>query len=396
MGVQIARALREAHAHGIVHRDLKPANVMIVSGRDGEELVKLLDFGIGKIVDAAMATSDPRAELTQEGRFVGSPLYMSPEQIAHGKVDARTDIYSLGVLLYRCIAGVHPFHKENTALVMLAHLNEQPAPLRERARDVPVWLDDLIQRMLVKDPNQRLSSMEELLRVVAENAPIASSVSSSRLHAPVSREVPAEAPTIQGARITLAEGAHTPHTHHATTLSSPPIGHPLPAQPKKRSPVIFLVPAFIVLGLVVAIAWRATHTDAVTPASSSSTSNAAPARTFNLHLDSQPSGARVSENGKILGQTPLDIAIDEKSVEAGAREFVLELDGYQRATVYQGRSEKPVTREEKLVAIVDAPPAPTETATTKTTGGFPKKPPPPKPSQSASVAPKPPDINLVR
>ncbi|MGZ5968100.1 MAG: serine/threonine-protein kinase, partial [Polyangiales bacterium] len=237
LGAQIARALREAHAHGIVHRDLKPANVMIVTGRDGEDVVKLLDFGIGKIVDPSIPTDDPRAELTQEGRFVGSPLYMSPEQIAHGKVDARTDVYSLGVLLYRCIAGIHPFHRDNTAMVMLAHLNQEATPLRERVRDVPVWLDELVQHCLVKDPNQRLASMDDFLRVMAEH--VASiSVSSARQLAPVAiRSVPPEAPTMAGPRSVVE--AVTPHSHHATTVTSPPGIEPKAPEAKRRSTLIF-------------------------------------------------------------------------------------------------------------------------------------------------------------
>src|SRR5205085_10074353 len=118
-------------AQGIVHRDLKPANIMIVRDRDGDEVVKLLDFGIGKVLAGEVKTDDPRADLTQEGRFVGSPMYMAPEQIAHGHVELRADIYSFGTVLYRALAGVHPFQKENTALVMLAHLHEKPMPLGE-------------------------------------------------------------------------------------------------------------------------------------------------------------------------------------------------------------------------------------------------------------------------
>src|SRR5206468_1477537 len=100
---QIARGLTEAHAQGIIHRDLKPSNVMLVQGRDGEEQVKIVDFGIVKIVgDESMETE----ELTQEGSFIGSPKYMAPEQIQRGgKVDTRTDVYSFGVILYQCLCG---------------------------------------------------------------------------------------------------------------------------------------------------------------------------------------------------------------------------------------------------------------------------------------------------
>ncbi|MBK7397447.1 MAG: serine/threonine protein kinase [Myxococcales bacterium] len=133
---QIARGLREAHAVGVVHRDLKPANVMIVRDRDGEEQVKLLDFGIGKILDDPGSPSLPPTadtnppnsedELTRDGRFVGSPQYMSPEQVTGEGIDERSDVYSFGVMLYRCLAGKNPFHRHSVTMIMLAHLNDHP------------------------------------------------------------------------------------------------------------------------------------------------------------------------------------------------------------------------------------------------------------------------------
>jgi serine/threonine protein kinase len=165
---QIARGLREAHALGIVHRDLKPANVMLVRDRDGEEQVKLLDFGIGKVLDRDDRSSDstPSGQLTQEGRFVGSPQYMSPEQIAHGRVDARADLYTLGVVMYRCIAGIHPFQRERTSMVLLAHLHEQATPLRERVPDCPAWLSDLVERCMAKDPDQRPPTADDVVMCI--------------------------------------------------------------------------------------------------------------------------------------------------------------------------------------------------------------------------------------
>jgi serine/threonine-protein kinase len=399
LGAQIARALREAHAHGIVHRDLKPANVMIVTGRDGEDLVKLLDFGIGKIVDASLPTDDPRAELTQEGRFVGSPLYMSPEQIAHGKVDARTDVYSLGVLLYRCIAGIHPFHRDNTAMVMLAHLNAEPTPLREKVRDIPVWLDEVIQRCLVKDPNKRLASMDELLRAIGEHVgsiSLPGSVPNGRSSLAI-RAVPAEPETVEGPRAPLAE-ALTPHSHHATTVTAPPFGEPTPPAPKRRSALIFALPALVLVALVVAVVVRVTESTSVAnaPSTSGSSASTAPSSatpaTFSVTFVSKPPHAHVMGNGKVLGDTPLTLSIERATVRKEARAFTLELEGYQPAKIFQGLSDGPITQERELAPLVDAAPLPTVTAGPATTG---KKYVPPKPSSSASVA-KPPDINLVR
>ena len=157
---QIARGLREAHRQGVVHRDLKPSNVMLVPENDGAELVKILDFGLVKVL------ADDSEELTKEGTFLGSPRYMSPEQIAHGKVDHRTDVYSLGVILYHCLCGRTPFENENSVHTLMAHLQLPVPPMRDRnpAIDVPEVLETFVRRCLEKDPNGRPSTMEEFLR----------------------------------------------------------------------------------------------------------------------------------------------------------------------------------------------------------------------------------------
>ena len=109
---QIARGLTEAHANGAVHRDLKPSNVMLLVDRDGEDRVKLVDFGIVKIVGE---DSQEGESLTREGTFIGSPKYMAPEQCVPGRaVDVRTDIYAFGVILYECITGTVPFQGGTT------------------------------------------------------------------------------------------------------------------------------------------------------------------------------------------------------------------------------------------------------------------------------------------
>ncbi|HND32099.1 MAG TPA: serine/threonine-protein kinase, partial [Myxococcota bacterium] len=119
---QMCSSLREAHAAGLIHRDLKPSNVMLTRHGDEVDFVKVLDFGL---VRQVMGDS----ELTQVDAVVGSPSYMSPEQIRGERLDQRSDIYSLGVLMYTCIVGKTPFAAESPVKVMMAHLNSAPPPM---------------------------------------------------------------------------------------------------------------------------------------------------------------------------------------------------------------------------------------------------------------------------
>jgi serine/threonine protein kinase len=159
---QIASALADAHAHGIVHRDLKPANVMLTSAG-----VKLLDFGLAKLLtadptphDSTLAAADQ--PITVEGHLLGTWPYMSPEQIQGLDVDARTDLFSLGCLIYEMAAGARPFHGANHASLIAAILERDPPPLAERAPDVPAALDRLVSKCLAKRPEERWQSARDL------------------------------------------------------------------------------------------------------------------------------------------------------------------------------------------------------------------------------------------
>ena len=124
---QICRALREAHSLGVIHRDLKPANIFLVEHGDETDFVKVLDFGLVKNV-----SGDGKGEdLTQTGLFMGSPKYMAPEQIRGDKVDARTDIYALGIIMYEMVTGKVPFDRPNSVNILMAHVNEDAPPLKQ-------------------------------------------------------------------------------------------------------------------------------------------------------------------------------------------------------------------------------------------------------------------------
>src|SRR5262249_34038150 len=157
--------IEAAHRAGIIHRDLKPANVMLDRAGAGAN-AKVLDFGIAKLVDEAAdafaATGGGEASatpsLTASGAIFGTPLYMSPEQATGEAVDARTDVWSLGVVLYELITGVTPFDRKTAPATFTAILRDAPRPLA----GVPDALADLVARMLAKDPNARVGSAREV------------------------------------------------------------------------------------------------------------------------------------------------------------------------------------------------------------------------------------------
>jgi serine/threonine-protein kinase len=157
IGVQICAALQVAHAAGIIHRDLKPANVMLVRRAGRDDFVKVLDFGVAKSY-----SPDQQTQLTHTGMLVGTVEYMAPEQIMGRSVDGRTDLYSLGIVLYRMLAGKAPFKDGGVPALIHSHLNVTPKPILDIAPDVPRSLERVVQRALAKRPEDRYASMIEL------------------------------------------------------------------------------------------------------------------------------------------------------------------------------------------------------------------------------------------
>ncbi|HEY4121855.1 MAG TPA: serine/threonine-protein kinase, partial [Byssovorax sp.] len=174
--VQVCNALAEAHEKGVVHRDVKPDNVMIMTAPDGGDVVKVLDFGLAKLRDA-----DGIADITSHGTIVGTPYYMAPEQIRGDEVDARTDVYACGALMYRLSTGCHPFSGPPMS-VMAKQIGEEPVPPGERAPEleIPEGLSRIILRALKKDPGARYQSVEELRAALVDEVRASGSSSAER------------------------------------------------------------------------------------------------------------------------------------------------------------------------------------------------------------------------
>ncbi len=164
IGVQALRGLRRAHAAGIVHRDLKPENLFLVKDEDDRTQVKIVDFGLSKMVGESASQSVGVSSLTQAGTMVGTPLYMSPEQIeCLPDLDPRTDLWSMGAILYQAIAGAPPFDEPSYARLVISICQRDPAPLAARAPGVPPALVAVIARALERERARRFQTADEFL-----------------------------------------------------------------------------------------------------------------------------------------------------------------------------------------------------------------------------------------
>ena len=151
IAMQVAEGLTAAHAQGLVHRDVKPANILL---ENGVERVKITDFGLARAVDDA--------SLTHSGFVAGTPEYMAPEQARGESVDCRSDLFSLGSVLYAMCTGHAPFRAETTLAVLRRICEDTARPLREANPDVPDWLAEIVEKLHAKDPDERFQSADEV------------------------------------------------------------------------------------------------------------------------------------------------------------------------------------------------------------------------------------------
>ena len=225
--LQACNSLAEAHDSGILHRDIKPENIFISRGRDGEDLVRVLDFGIAKLMgDQSMGT------LTQTGMICGTPAYLSPEQALGNPAGEFSDLYSLAITLYEALAGTPPFVADTTMKLLLKHLNDEPPALMETNPDitVPGTLDGFLRKALAKKPENRYGSVDAFRSGLEEAL-------HSHEEAPTTRHLPKLRASKQGTRtvevtdeartvdLATAETALHPTPLPQTETASPPMSH---------------------------------------------------------------------------------------------------------------------------------------------------------------------------
>ncbi|HYP25772.1 MAG TPA: protein kinase [Blastocatellia bacterium] len=202
---QICGALDAAHSVGVIHRDIKPDNIIIATF-DGGDWVEVVDFGVAKILEDV----NRNTILTGANIIVGTPRYMSPEQCEEVPVDARSDIYSLGVVLYEMLAGEAPFAGSSSTRLLMAHASEPPPPLRQKRPDLSPELEAVVMSALEKDPSRRPQSAGDFARRFEEALGLDRSAAAvveregafSRIKVPIGEEPPAG---LEGAAVPLDE-----------------------------------------------------------------------------------------------------------------------------------------------------------------------------------------------
>ena len=168
--IQTCDALSEAHEAGIIHRNLKPENLLVSRARDGRDLVKVVDFGLAKL-----RAEDDSGQVTARGSLVGTPFYMSPEQIRADELDARSDIYSLGAVLYRMVTGEHPFAGNTPVAVLTQHLTDRliPPSLRRPDLALDARIDPIIGKAMAKACEDRYADADEFRQALeTRSAPL--------------------------------------------------------------------------------------------------------------------------------------------------------------------------------------------------------------------------------
>lgn len=247
---QTAHALAAAHSLGIVHRDLKPANIMLTQ-RNGRELVKVVDFGIAKTI-----TEDCDDNLTQTGFLVGTPTYMSPEQVLGEPVNSCSDIYSLAIIVYQMLSGSLPFNGENLRALLMARLNGEPKPLRASAPFISGEIEQAVMRGMERDAARRVSDVVQFATALSTAATGSTQVYAFTQTADANTVLPTQltpSPFAESSQESIppATGSRDLNNPTIAAVWTPPSAQPQAPAPKKRSTLtLVLIPAVLLILIV--------------------------------------------------------------------------------------------------------------------------------------------------
>jgi eukaryotic-like serine/threonine-protein kinase len=257
--LQAIEALAEAHAASVVHRDLKPANLFLARRADNSPIVKVLDFGIAKTFGEGAHVAE--IGLTRTGTVVGSPLYMSPEQLRSTKIiDCRADIWALGAILFQLVTAQTPYQAQSVAELYAMLLRDQPAPPSRYRTDLPPGLEAVIMRCLERDPSLRFANVSALADALLPFAPVGAHVHAQRAYgvlfgtsAPFSETHASTPPLLASGSVLPSSGDHAQSFPPATGNGKTTAPWGLEAHPAPRRKRQTLLLAFSVLGVAVGV-----------------------------------------------------------------------------------------------------------------------------------------------
>jgi serine/threonine-protein kinase len=316
---QMCRALSAAHAKGIVHRDLKPHNVQLLTRADGRTVVKILDFGVAKILAAPDGSQSVK---TRTGSLMGTPLYMSPEQCkGAGVLDHRTDIYSLGVMIFEMLAGRPPFMAEGIGELFAKHMLEDPPSLLEFAPQTPPYMAAAVMKSLAKNLDERFSTMEDFRQALMGELKVTAP-------GPTRTPLPRRFPAGTSPSTTLSPSAQS------TTLSSATseIDEDL-RPPRKRAGLVVGGLAVVAAGVAAFVLFtkHPAKTEAsMTPPSAPTVPE--PPKSVTIRFESLQAGVHVfrKSDDHDLGAAPLEVKLPRNN---DTLEYVFRKDGYKDLTM---------------------------------------------------------------
>ena len=372
---QICGALNEAHEAGIVHRDLKPANVFLTPHGDDGDFVKILDFGLVK--DLA-----DDAGISQAGRVLGSPLYMSPEQIEADRIDARTDVYAIGLMLYVMLSGKVPYKMSSSVAVLMQQLSKVPPPFKTICpeRNIPDCLEWVVQHAIKKDADERIRDVAEFsnaLRFCAAQIrgdlpSFSFELEDGRIVTPAGIEVPT-ATDIPRPTLPTLDNAERPNLEGRSSRRLLFLG--ALAATLTVGPILFGALVLIIAGISVSLPVPEEPKAVPLPVPATTPSTPEPA-VVTRTIVSEPPGAELMEGGALVGVTPHELTFPANEsrrldvVLAGYETRSIVIDGYNEVpTVQLIQKRVPVTRPTKpVVRPVETTPTPPTKPTTGADG----------------------------